>query len=425
MKNIILLLLLIFAPLQISAQTKSVEELIEHGSGKMDSELYQEAIPFLKLAIEKEHNNHLALNKLGICYFELKDYDKAKENFRKAILYSDKQSYYFANLGATYSRLGDDEKAYEYARKALEIEESDLSLFNAVSLASNVDRADKCIDLLNKSTLEKHNDFNTLYGRCYYKKKNYKNSIQKYELYFQNIDKSEKFVEEINDEEEKNILTSAYFFEVASDNIDEETKNEYLSKLKNLLNEKENTIDLFFNADHLCSKYEYTIETCEKVFNSLVDSKLSEMDALQYQYYILNDYEKVNQLARQLSEKKHTRKDLFTIRLMRYLSVLQLFSKDYLQNNNTPNLQLLSEAEELFKNLYEPGKIYTDEEFMENKELQLPVEKTIAVFRKGNYANTYERKKVGKYVLKILIQIPNQNVQTKLNEELQNLNNEN
>ena len=54
MKNIILLLLLIFAPLQISAQTKSVEELIEHGSGKMDSELYQEAIPFLKLAIEKE-----------------------------------------------------------------------------------------------------------------------------------------------------------------------------------------------------------------------------------------------------------------------------------------------------------------------------------------------------------------------------------
>lgn len=418
MKKLLYTLTFLFFSLQFSAQGQSIDELIDLSTQKIDSKSYKEAIPLLNKVLDKEYNNHTALNKLGICYFELGDYSKAKENFRQAVLYSEKNANYLSNLSAAFSRLNEDEKAYEYARKALAVEETELSLFNAVSLANNVNRVDECIALLNKSTIDKHNDFNSLYGRCYYKKKDFKNSIDKYELYFENDGKTEKFVEEINDEQERQSLQMAYLFELVSPKTSESLKNDYLQKLKKSLKTHpyEWIIKSFLLDKNICTQYAVSTEKCAKLYQSIFDSAESPFDELRSQYYIKKDYQKAYDLARNAPTANLSEDDLFQLKLIHYLSSLQLFSADYLKNNRTANPKLLEESEALFKNLYQQGKVYTDEEFNKNVDLQLPVLYSIGIFTGPNYNSVENKEKIEPFILKILLNTPNESFKTKFKE---------
>lgn len=426
MKKLLYSLTFLFFSVHFSAQSKSIDELIEISTQKIESKSYKEAIPLLTQVLDKEYNNHLALNKLGICYFELGDYNKAKENFRKAVLYSEKNSYYLSNLSATFSRLNEDEKAYEYARKALAVEETRLSLFNAVSLANNVNRVDECIDLLNKSTLEKHNDFNSLYGRCYYKKKDFKNSIAKYELYFENDGKTEKFVEEINDEQERQSLQMAYLFEIVSSKTNENLKNDYLQKLKKSLKIQPNdeVKKSFLSGKNICSKNNISAEKCEKLYQSIFDSSQSSLDELSYEYYINKNYQQSYDLANKMSTKNLSDEDLYQLKLVHYLSSMQLFSEDYLKNNRTANQKMLDESVMLFKNLYVKGKEYTDQEFSKNVNLQLPVLYTLEIFHVEEYKSVENQEKIAPSILKILMSTPNEAFKRKF-KEFASLNKEN
>lgn len=435
MKRIIFTFLFISSGVfQTFAQDKqeTVKELISVGDQKSEEKSYEDAIPYYKRALEKEHNHHRALDQLGICYYKLGDYAKAKEYFRKAILYSENNSYYYSNLGATYSQLGEDEKAYEYARKAYEIarktldKDTEFILFNSVSLANNVDKADECLKLLEESTLTKHNDFNTLYGRCYLKKKNYKQAIEKYETYFENDKPDDKLVAAINNTEEKEYLHSAYIYAIGSPEIPDQEKHVYLNRLKKNLEEqgKDKLTDSFFLPDNLCSLYDYSSENCTNTFKFLINRKLSSLEEIQYQYYVVQDYDKAADLSTQLSEKNYKGEELADLKLVKYLSSLQLFSKDYQKNNRIPNLELLANSIALFKNNYEKGRIYTDQEFKNREDLQAPVSYTINLFRKGIYAEPKEQNKMGLQILKILINMPNKNGQIKM-QELYNLNDKN
>lgn len=418
MKKFLYTLTFLFFSLQFSAQEQSIDELIDRSTQKIDSKSYKEAIPLLTKVLDKEYNNHLALNKLGICYFELGDYSKAKENFRQAVLYSGKNANYLSNLSAAFSRLNDDEKAYEYARRALAIEETQLSLFNAVSLANNVNRVDECITLLNKSKLEKHNDFNSLYGRCYYKQKDFKNSIDKYERYFENDGKTEKFVEEINDEQERQSLQMAYLFEIVSPKTNESLKNDYLQKLRKSLKTHpyEGIKKSFLMDENICTQYKIPAEKCAKLYQSIFDSAQSSIEELRDQYYIKKDYQKAFDLASQLPDKKYSGDDLFTLKLIRYLSSVQLFSEDYLKNKRKPNMDLLAQAEERYKKLYENGKMYSDGEMSKSEKLQIPFTATLEIFKNGPYKSAEVQNKVGNYVYRILMQTPNENFRLKLKE---------
>lgn len=147
---------------------------------------YDEAILLYNELITRDYKNHEYLNNLGLCYFQSKNYIKAKENFRLAVLYSEKNATYYTNLSAAFCKLDEDEKAYDYARKAYDIEETEFTLFNAASFANVIKRFDLCLDLLRKSNIEKNNDFNILYAEAYFLKGDIEKSIYHYELYLQN-----------------------------------------------------------------------------------------------------------------------------------------------------------------------------------------------------------------------------------------------
>ena len=62
-------------------------------------------------------------------------------------------------MSAVFSKINEDEKAYDYARKALEIDETSLTLFNAASMANNIEKPEECLKILDNAIIEKNNDF--------------------------------------------------------------------------------------------------------------------------------------------------------------------------------------------------------------------------------------------------------------------------
>lgn len=236
-KLLLIFLILFFGNFQAFAQTESAEEWYDLGTEKYNAKKYEEAIPLYKKSIEIDEKYHYALNQLGLCYFQLKNYNKAKEYIRLAILYSENKSTYYSNLGAVFSNLNEDEKAYEYARKALEIKEDALTLFNAASLANNIEKPEECIKLLDNATIEKNNDFNDLYARAYLKLEDFEKGIKYFELFFENYNPESSDISFSISEEKRFYMD--YLLYILQLNLEKEIKptDQQLAKIENLYKE--------------------------------------------------------------------------------------------------------------------------------------------------------------------------------------------
>ena len=189
MKTIFTLLLLIIFT-QTFGQSKSANydrsEILQQGEEQMMMSNYEKAIfNFIKIT-QKEPKNHDILDRIGRCYYHLKEYEKAKEYLKLAILYSKNNASYHANIAAVYQELNENEKAYYYAMKALKMKETSLTLFNAASLANEVGKPDESIKLLNNCKLDKtkENDFNKVYADAYFLKGNMEKSMLYYDRFF-------------------------------------------------------------------------------------------------------------------------------------------------------------------------------------------------------------------------------------------------
>ena len=189
MKTIFTLLLLIIFT-QVFGQNKTIgydrSEIFQQGKEEMMMSNYEKAIfNFIKIT-QKEPKNHDILDRIGRCYYHLKEYEKAKEYLKLAILYSKNNASYHANIAAVYQGLNENEKAYYYAMKALKMKETSLTLFNAASLANEVGKPDESIKLLNNCKLDKtkENDFNKVYADAYFLKGNMEKSMLYYDRFF-------------------------------------------------------------------------------------------------------------------------------------------------------------------------------------------------------------------------------------------------
>ncbi len=218
--------------------SKTAEEWHDLGNEKYNSKQYLEAIPFYKKSIEVDNKYHYALNELGLCYFELKNYTKAKEYFRLAILYTEKEATYYSNMSAALSNLNEDQKAYDYARKALEIKEDQLTLFNAASMANNIEKPEECLKILDNATIEKNNDFNDLYARAHLKLENFDEGIRYFDLYFENYNPETSEITNYSISEEKCFYMDNLLY-ILEFNLDKKIKptDEQLKKIETLYKE--------------------------------------------------------------------------------------------------------------------------------------------------------------------------------------------
>ena len=81
-----------------------------------------EALNYSKLALAADPNNGPYLDTMGWIYYQLKDYDKAREYIEKSLQVEKDSPEVMEHLGDVYQKLGDHEKATFYWQKSLELD---------------------------------------------------------------------------------------------------------------------------------------------------------------------------------------------------------------------------------------------------------------------------------------------------------------
>jgi len=94
------------------------ELLINAGNIYARQGLFEEAISWYKMVLEKDPANGKALSNIGICYRYMEDYSKAEEFLLKAIESNPQQSLYYANLSKTFLLAGDIDNAKIFLAQA-------------------------------------------------------------------------------------------------------------------------------------------------------------------------------------------------------------------------------------------------------------------------------------------------------------------
>jgi tetratricopeptide (TPR) repeat protein len=74
-------------------------------------------------------------NSLGYCYMQMKEYDKAKEQFNKAIELEPDFSLSYINLGIISRKNKDYDSAIEYFKKAIELDHKAVVAYNSLAVA--------------------------------------------------------------------------------------------------------------------------------------------------------------------------------------------------------------------------------------------------------------------------------------------------
>lgn len=414
-----LLLLFTFC---LSAQTRTADQLLQEAESYYQDEKYLEAIPLYEKYLLVNEKDHEALQSTGISYFRIDDFQKAKDKFRLAALYCpvDKKvslASYYTNLSGAYSNLEENEKAYEYATKAYRIDQTSSTLFNAASMANNIDRCPDALKLLQDSKVEKDNNFNALYGICYYKQNDYEKSIRHYEDFFANYDSERSINFKMGDEKQR--LFNAYLSAAAITNAP--ISNERISKIKDLY------LDLLNNEDKKEQMLQrFTLgastwnlnRTSADIIKQLV--KISaEQIPLKTQLEIKvaqQDFGQMYEMADgYLKQKpKLSPEDLYMVKFYRYLGSLYYFTGDLKKNGFEYNEKQLTSLISLFKDLY-PKKEYSKEEL--TPELMLTLKTTLEFFKDAAKSKD-EQRKVVPLLEKILINFPNVEVRNSIKEFL-------
>ena len=187
MKQIVIIFFLYFS-LPFFAQSEIKKMEIEADS-LYNAKQYNASIQIYNLLLSKNPKNSFYLSNQGLNYFKLNDFKKTKENFRLSILYEDSDNkeslaINYSNLSACFLELNEFTKGYEYALKAYHLDKNDSTiLWNVASLANNVQDYKKVIEILNNASIDKHNDFNSLYGTAYLSLGENEKSINYYEIF--------------------------------------------------------------------------------------------------------------------------------------------------------------------------------------------------------------------------------------------------
>lgn len=130
-------------------QKETTQTLQEQASSKLADDKYSEAKPILEEIIKKDPENAKAWTDLGMCYFYLKDPEKAKEAFSAAVKYDPNSSSLYNLLGNAQRDTADIEGAKISYQKSIDLNKSQFnSYINLASLLYNQAKYDEAISVL-------------------------------------------------------------------------------------------------------------------------------------------------------------------------------------------------------------------------------------------------------------------------------------
>lgn len=102
-----------------------------------DSGFYQKAIENYKKYLEKNSTDVDVIIDMGVCYYQLRNYDTAIKTMEKGILLNPKHQIAHFNLGIVNSAKGNHDEAVNYWKKAVEINPTTNIATKAQSLLDN------------------------------------------------------------------------------------------------------------------------------------------------------------------------------------------------------------------------------------------------------------------------------------------------
>jgi tetratricopeptide (TPR) repeat protein len=106
---------------KIKANPNDHQSLLELAHLRMDSGFYEQAIQNYRTYLEHHPDDADVRIDMGVCYFNLKDFNTAITEMEKALKYQPKHQIGHLNLGVVNLNAGNIEKAKEYFKKAVEI----------------------------------------------------------------------------------------------------------------------------------------------------------------------------------------------------------------------------------------------------------------------------------------------------------------
>ena len=411
MKKIVILLFLSVTTI-FSAQLSKVQRILQDSDFHYNRNEYALAIPLYNEYLKINDRDFEAFDRLGICYFRIGDYENAKKNFLNAALScpaheKEKLATYYSNLSGAYSNLKEDEKAYEYATKAYNLDRNSQTLFNAASMANNVDRPTEGLKLLDKSTVEKDNSYNALYGMFHYRVGNYATSAQYYELFFSKFSQDEDQIAYDMKNEKLNLLKD-YLYLAADEKLP--LDNARMQKIKNIYmdiytveNGKDELFQMFQDDSYIWNKKERSIA----VINKLVEATPGKVSAAEKMMilYAHNDLKNLYEISESYLKENEVKdqKELYKVKMLRYIGYLNLIIGDQ------PNAQLKIDDKEIKKLKYLFNDMYEKKEYPNEEMTDLmikPLHFTFDRFRKV-YITKEEKKKIAPTVLQIVGDFPN------------------
>ena len=113
---------------------KHLNQLLSEGLKCLKNDFPEKALDKFQNILVHKPNNANTLNFLGICFFQLKNYNKALFYIKKAIDNNSEEVGFYINLGNIYKDLKDYEKALEAYISGVKINKESPELFYNIGI---------------------------------------------------------------------------------------------------------------------------------------------------------------------------------------------------------------------------------------------------------------------------------------------------
>lgn len=381
----------------------SLEKELKSGIAFYHLGLYEDSFEQLLKVINKEPNNFLALQHIGLVYEQKEDYDKAIASYQRSLDAREDLSSTRFFLGNVYQKLGKYEEAIEEYKKAIKLDPEIPILYNNLAWSfyqvGDYDKAIRSFEeavSLDPDLPFPYNGLGCIYQEMGYLEDAVEEFLQATELfpeysaahlklgwvYYQMGDYDKAAVEFnliIDQTEDENYLLSAHYSlanTFLAQNLLEESYEEFLQVVKI----DESFADAYFHLGVICSKLELHEEAVSYLHKSIEKSSRLKDEA---HLYLAFSYTRLKKFDEALSECKIALKfepndpEIYSIMGSVYSSrqdwpsSIDAFSKALELNPNSArtsfNLALSYENKEDYENAvkYYKNTISTDRNFLE------------------------------------------------------------
>ena len=120
--------------MNIDEEKNFLSNQLKEGINKLNQNLSDDALTYFTKILSIRPNHSQTINLQGICYYNLKKYSLAIQNFELAISIDPDQDGFFINLGNTYKEINEFEKAKETYEEGLKLKKNQTIFYNQLGL---------------------------------------------------------------------------------------------------------------------------------------------------------------------------------------------------------------------------------------------------------------------------------------------------